>query len=133
MWLHERQQEGKGQNKTEEVHRVSLSTEMLLTFKISNKSPPPSLEGKNSQILNVKTNVSLIDFYLVHETSLLDRRSVTQRPLYDTFWFTAHHVFPGFLYNDSCLTVSPHTKPGICFNEPGPQGEKKQLLIQAPG
>lgn len=48
-------------------------------------------------------------------------------------WFTTHHVFPGFLYSESCLTVSPHTKPGLRFNEPGPQGEKNNYLFRHQG
>lgn len=46
---------------------------------------------------------------------------------------TAHPAFSGFLCSDSGLTVSPHTKPGLLFNEAGPQGEKNNYLFRHRG
>lgn len=58
---------------------------------------------------------------------------MTLRLPYVTFQFTAHHVFLSFLYNDSHSTLSPHTKTGLCFNEPAPQGEKNDYLFRHQG
>lgn len=44
-----------------------------------------------------------------------------------------HPAFSGFLCSDSGLTVSPHTKPGLLFNEARPQGEKNNYLFRHRG
>lgn len=44
-----------------------------------------------------------------------------------------HPASSGFLCSDSGSTVSPHTKPGLLFNEARPQGEKNNYLFRHRG
>lgn len=110
MLVHKRQKEGK---------RKKCATNPRLQFR----------RKKNSEFWISRQML----LYLIHDIFLSDWWSMTHHLLYVTFWFTAHHVFPGFLCTDSCLTVFRHIQPGLCFNEPGPQGEKNNYLFRHQG
>lgn len=77
---------------------------------------------------NVRTNISLIVFCLIQEWSLM-----IHDPPPTTPYISAH--CPPCVPAVQWLTLDSvsHTKPGLRFNEPSPQGEKNNYLFRHQG